>query len=57
MPEHLGVHPDTGGLMANAAPTLYAYRSLDALLQGEASGGAKSPLPGTGAKPVTERPG
>jgi uncharacterized damage-inducible protein DinB len=51
-----GPTADTGGLMANHAPTIYAYPSLEALLKGEAAGGAKAPLPGPGDKPVTERP-
>jgi hypothetical protein len=55
-----GPTADTGGLMQNHAPTIYAYPSLEALLDGETRGGAKSPLPrpssGT-AVPVTERPG
>ena len=51
-----GPTADTGGLMQNHAPTIYAYPGLEALLQGEAAGGAKSPLPGSGGKPVTERP-
>jgi len=51
-----GPTADTGGLMQNHAPTIYAYANLDALLDGEGRGGAKSPLPGTGGKPVTERP-
>jgi uncharacterized damage-inducible protein DinB len=51
-----GPTADTGGLMQNHAPTIYAYASLDALLKGEATGGAKAPLPGFSGKPVTERP-
>jgi uncharacterized damage-inducible protein DinB len=51
-----GPTADTGGLMQNHAPTIYAYASLDALLKGEAAGGAKASLPGSGGKPVTERP-
>jgi uncharacterized damage-inducible protein DinB len=51
-----GPTADTGGLMQNHAPTIYAYPDADALLQGESSGGKKSPLPGSGGKPVTERP-
>jgi uncharacterized damage-inducible protein DinB len=51
-----GPTADTGGLMQNHAPTIYAYSSLDALLKGEAKGGAKTPLPGSGTEPVTERP-
>ncbi|NKB67889.1 MAG: damage-inducible protein DinB [Candidatus Latescibacteria bacterium] len=51
-----GPTADTGGLMASQAPTIYPYDNLDALLDGEASGGAKAHLPGPGAKPSTERP-
>ncbi len=51
-----GPTADTGGLMQNHAPTIYAYDSLAALLKGEAQGGAKTPLPGSGGNPVTERP-
>ena len=48
-----GPTADTGGLMANRAPTIYAYASLEDLL----GGGEKRPLPGSGGKAVTERPG
>lgn len=51
-----GPTADTGGLMQNHAPTIYAYPSIEALLQREAAGGEKSPLPGSAGKPVTERP-
>lgn len=51
-----GPTADTGGLMQNHAPTIYGYVSLQALLEGEAAGGAKTPLPGSGGKAVTERP-
>ena len=51
-----GPTADTGGLMQNHAPTIYAYPSLEALLEGEAAGGRKNQLPGPGSKPVTERP-
>ena len=51
-----GPTADTGGLMQNHAPTIYAYPSLEALLQSEAGGGKKTVLPGGGGKPVTERP-
>lgn len=47
-----GPTADTGGLMANHAPTIYAYRNLEALL----NGAEKVRLPGGGPKPVTERP-
>ncbi|HET7218622.1 MAG TPA: DinB family protein [Vicinamibacterales bacterium] len=52
-----GPTADTGGLMQNHAPTIYAYPNLDALLDGERRGSAKSPLPGASGKAVTERPG
>jgi uncharacterized damage-inducible protein DinB len=51
-----GPTADTGGLMQGQAPTIYAYASLHALLEGEARGGAKSPLPGAQGHAVTERP-
>lgn len=51
-----GPTADTGGLMANHAPTIYAYPEIETLIRGEAAGGAKSRLPGGGGKPVTERP-
>jgi len=51
-----GPTADTGGLMQNHAPTIYAYPSLQALFDGEKDGGAKVPLPGGGGKAVTERP-
>jgi uncharacterized damage-inducible protein DinB len=51
-----GPTADTGGLMQNQAPTIYAYSSLDTLLQSETSGDRKAPLPGSGEKAVTERP-
>ena len=51
-----GPTADTGGLMQNRAPTIYAYASLESLLTGEEHGGAKSALPGADGKAVTERP-
>jgi uncharacterized damage-inducible protein DinB len=51
-----GPTADTGGLMQDHAPTIYAYPDLNALLNGEQRGGTKSPLPGTGGHQVTERP-
>jgi len=47
-----GPTADTGGLMANHAPTIYAYGSLEQLLED----GPKERLPGAGGKAVTERP-
>ena len=51
-----GPTADTGGLMQNHAPTIYAYSSVEAILEGEGAGGNKTPIPGVGDKPVTERP-
>ena len=51
-----GPTADTGGLMQNHAPTIYAYPNLEALFEGEAAGGRKTTLPAAGQKPVTERP-
>ena len=47
-----GPTADTGGLMANHAPTIYAYGRLEELLRG----GEKRALPGSGGQAVTERP-
>jgi uncharacterized damage-inducible protein DinB len=52
-----GPTADTGGLMQDHAPTIYAYPTLESMLSEEARGGAKSALPPRTAKPVTERPG
>ena len=51
-----GPTADTGSLMQNHAPTIYAYPNLQASLEGEAAGGRKTRLPEPGVKPVTERP-
>jgi uncharacterized damage-inducible protein DinB len=54
-----GPTADTGGLMQNHAPTIYAYSNVERLLEGESHGGNKSPLPdrtGWTGVPVTERP-
>ncbi len=51
-----GPTADTGGLMQNNAPVIYAYPDMEALLEGEAAGGRKARLPGPGEKPSTERP-
>jgi hypothetical protein len=42
--------------MQNHAPTIYAYNSVEALLEGEDRGGNKSQLPQASGNPVTERP-
>ena len=47
-----GPTADTGGLMRDYAPTIYAYPNLEALL----AGGTKTRLPGAQGRPVTERP-
>lgn len=47
-----GPTADTGGLMANHAPTIYAYRNMEELLDG----GLPAKLPGFSASAVTERP-
>ena len=47
-----GPTADTGGLMANHAPTIYAYGSLEELLRD----GVKAALPGSAGRAVTERP-
>ncbi|HEX6972872.1 MAG TPA: DinB family protein [Vicinamibacterales bacterium] len=51
-----GPTADTGGLMQNHAPTIYAYDSLPSLLEGERQGGRKKPLPAKRDGAVTERP-
>ena len=51
-----GPTADTGGLMQDHAPTIYAYPDVQALLDGEDRGGAKSPLPEPKGTAVTERP-
>jgi|SRR5579859_728733 len=51
-----GPTADTGGLMQDHAPTIYAYDGVEELVARESAGGAKRNLPGTGEKPVTERP-
>ena len=47
-----GPTADTGGLMANGAPVIYAYRGEEELLAHL----PKTALPGPGEKPATERP-
>ncbi len=51
-----GPTADTGGLMQNNAPVIYAYPDVETLLDAEPRGGAKSQLPGPGNDPPTERP-
>jgi uncharacterized damage-inducible protein DinB len=51
-----GPTADTGGLMQNHAPTIYAYADMEKLLADVDRGVSKAHLPGGGDKPVTERP-
>jgi uncharacterized damage-inducible protein DinB len=51
-----GPTADTGGLMQNAAPTIYAYPDIDELIRGELADSNKKPLVERVSKPVTERP-
>ncbi len=51
-----GPTSDTGGLMQNDAPVIYAYPDFETLLMGEMAGGRKTTLPGPGDQPPTERP-
>jgi len=51
-----GPTADTGGLMQNEAPVIYAYPDVATLLEEEAGARRKTPLPGPGDKPPTERP-
>ena len=51
-----GPTADTGGLMMDRAPTIYAYPDQAALLDEEEHARRKAPLPGPGTRPPTERP-
>jgi uncharacterized damage-inducible protein DinB len=51
-----GPTADTGGLMQNHAPTIYAYDGEGELRADLEQGRAKRELPGGGEKAVTERP-
>lgn len=51
-----GPTADTGGLPQTAAATIYAYPTMDDLLDAESRGGAKAALPPPPAGPLTERP-
>jgi uncharacterized damage-inducible protein DinB len=51
-----GPTADTGGLMAQHAPTIYAYPNQSVLLQEEQGDRRKAPLPGPGPNSPTERP-
>src|SRR5580658_1426966 len=45
-----GPTADTGGLAQNGGRVIYAYPDVDLLIEGEAAGGAKAALPGSGGK-------
>ena len=51
-----GPTADTGGLMQQHAPTIYAYSAEEELLRDLPLGEHKRPLPGGQGKAVTERP-
>ena len=51
-----GPTADTGGLMQQHAPTIYAYPGLQQLLSDLPGSTHKTPLPGAQGKPITERP-
>lgn len=51
-----GPTADTGGLMQNNAPVIYAYPGLEVILAEEQGARRKAALPGPGDKPPTERP-
>ena len=51
-----GPTADTGGLFQNGAGVIYQYPDIQKLLEAEARGGDRPPLPGPGPQPPTERP-
>jgi uncharacterized damage-inducible protein DinB len=51
-----GPTADTGGLAQDGGRVIYAYGTIEALLEAEAAGGAKAALPVPDRKPLTERP-
>jgi uncharacterized damage-inducible protein DinB len=51
-----GPTADTGGLAQDGGRVIYAYGTIEALLEGETAGGAKATLPAPSRKPLTERP-
>jgi uncharacterized damage-inducible protein DinB len=51
-----GPTADTGGLMQNHAPTIYAYPDVETLLNDLEKRERKRPLPGSQGRSVTERP-
>lgn len=51
-----GPTADTGGLFQNGAQVVYPYASTEDVLNALTRGGQARSLPGTGTRPVTERP-
>ena len=51
-----GPTADTGGLAQDGGRVIYAYGTIDALLEGETAGGAKEMLSPPERRPLTERP-
>ena len=51
-----GPTADTGGLMQDKAPVIYAYPDLNTLINQESGDRRKAPLAGPGPNSVTERP-
>ncbi|MEE8105711.1 MAG: DinB family protein [Planctomycetota bacterium] len=51
-----GPTADTGGLMQNHAPVIYAYLEVETMLREEADERRKKRLPGPGKNAATERP-
>ena len=51
-----GPTADTGGLMQDHAPVIYAYSDLNTLIEEESGKAQKTPLPAPSPKAVTERP-
>jgi hypothetical protein len=50
------IYGPTGGLFQNQAQVVYRYESIEDLIDREKRGGEWPPLPGPGAKSLTERP-
>ena len=50
-----GPTADTGGLFQNGASVIYQYPDIETLLEAEARGGDRPPLPGPGLQSPTER--
>jgi hypothetical protein len=51
------MNKESAGILQIVRRRIYAYPSLQPLLEAESHGGAKTPLPGAGDMALTERPG